>query len=857
VYPVPLAQFTQDISAACTPTIVSFANNSIGGNQFDWQFSNGNNSVIQQPAPEQFVNTILVPDSTQNTLLVTNLFGCSDQADESLVVYPEVTYQLPTPDTGCHPLAINWQASGIGGDFFQWEMGDGTIINQQNPQHTYQNLSHVASSSYKAKLLATSIYGCTYEDSIEVQVHPVPLAQFVQTAPNGCTPFSLGFTNTSIGATIFSWDFGNGGNSNLQSPSNEVFTNAFATPDSVNNLLVVTNPQGCSDTTSNSLIVFPDVFASFTADTIGCHPFTTAFVNSSSGATSFTWNFDNGNISSIPAPTETFLNNGVGPLTYNVEMYAFSQFGCSDTADLHITVNHKPQASFGITGSQGCSPYEIEVTHTSLNADYLDWNFDDGTTLSSGLPLISHTYTNGSTIPITYNLELVASTIDGCADTAFQPVTVNPAIEANFLADTIGCSPLTINTTNISIGAAAYQWSYGNGNGSNLSSPIITYENSTPNEIDYTLQLITNSAFGCSDTIQKIITVFPEPIALFSANPQTLIYPDNTVGITNLTNGTWNYNWEFGDGTVSTIEQPDSITYGGVGEYRILLEISNDFCNDTSSKIIRIVPPPPIADFIGSGEGCVPLTINFENNSQYASGFLWEFGDGNSSGLSNPKYTYFQPGTYTVRLIAEGPNGTDEMLKIDSVVVHPTATAYFDATPEVVSVPGQGVQFFNLSTNASIYTWNFGDGNQSEEEQPNYFYQRPGEYYPQLIAQNEFNCPDTFSIELPITAEADGKIDFPNVFTPDPNSTSSDGYYTPGRFNATIFHPVITGVEQYHLTIYNRWGELVFETRDQNQGWNGYYRGDIAQQDAYVWKADVVFINGSEETFVGDVTLLR
>lgn len=197
------------------------------------------------------------------------------------------------------------------------------------------------------------------------------------------------------------------------------------------------------------------------------------------------------------------------------------------------------------------------------------------------------------------------------------------------------------------------------------------------------------------------------------------------------------------------------------------------------------------------------------------------------------------------------------MIKVDSVVVHPKAFAQFNATPEIVSVPGQGVQFFNLSVNATSFTWNFGDGNQSDEEQPNYFYQKPGEYYPQLIAQNDYNCPDTFTIDLPITAEADGKIDFPNVFTPDPNSFSDNGYYAPGRFNATIFHPVITGVEKYHLTVFNRWGELVFETRDQNQGWNGYYRGEIAQQDAYVWKADVVFINGSEETFVGDVTLLR
>ena len=125
-----------------------------------------------------------------------------------------------------------------------------------------------------------------------------------------------------------------------------------------------------------------------------------------------------------------------------------------------------------------------------------------------------------------------------------------------------------------------------------------------------------------------------------------------------------------------------------------------------------------------------------------------------------------------------------------------------------------------------------------------------------LIANNQWNCPDTFLLEDPVVATASGEIRFPNAFTPS-STGPTDGVYDPRSFNNDHFFPLFEGVEDYKLEIYNRWGELLFATDDIRIGWDGYYRGQPAKQDVYVWKAYAKFSDGHESILKGDVTLLR
>ena len=235
----------------------------------------------------------------------------------------------------------------------------------------------------------------------------------------------------------------------------------------------------------------------------------------------------------------------------------------------------------------------------------------------------------------------------------------------------------------------------------------------------------------------------------------------------------------------------------------------------------------------------------------------WFFGDGGTASVSDPVYTYYQPGTYTVTLTVEGilPGTTASMTQEAIIEVYPTAVAAFTVTPSEISVPGDPIYVVNLSQGAEIYTWDFGDGNFSDEMNPVHYYQEEGTYTITLTANNQFNCPSSYTLQDAVFAEADGQIDFPNAFTPNPTEASG-GDYNPNSFSNDVFFPVHKGVTEYELQVFNKWGEMLFESKDILVGWDGYYRGELCKQDVYAWKVSAKFSDGSEIRKAGDVTLL-
>jgi gliding motility-associated-like protein len=249
--------------------------------------------------------------------------------------------------------------------------------------------------------------------------------------------------------------------------------------------------------------------------------------------------------------------------------------------------------------------------------------------------------------------------------------------------------------------------------------------------------------------------------------------------------------------------------------------------------------------------------VQFTNTSLMALGYQWQFGDGGTSTADNPTYTYNVPGVYSVTLTATGPGGgTNTMVKIDSVIVRPRANAFFVLQPDEVIVPSQPVVTYNLSTEASSYFWDFGDGSTATAFAPVHYYSEPGTYSVSLVANNAWNCPDTFLLANAVTGTTAGELAFPNAFTPG-NTGPGDGSYDPRSFDNDVFFPMYSGVESYRLEVFNRWGELLFVSDDVRKGWDGYYRGQPAKQDVYVWKAYARFSDGRETILKGDVTLLR
>ena len=125
-----------------------------------------------------------------------------------------------------------------------------------------------------------------------------------------------------------------------------------------------------------------------------------------------------------------------------------------------------------------------------------------------------------------------------------------------------------------------------------------------------------------------------------------------------------------------------------------------------------------------------------------------------------------------------------------------------------------------------------------------------------MVANNEHNCPDSLYLEGALEVEIGGFINFPNAFTPN-QIGPVDEQYDPETLDNDVFHPVFEGVSKYNLQIYNRWGELLFETDDIHRGWNGYFKEELVPLGVYVWRVDVTFTDNKQFIKSGDITLLR
>ncbi|WMN11141.1 PKD domain-containing protein [Marivirga salinae] len=383
----------------------------------------------------------------------------------------------------------------------------------------------------------------------------------------------------------------------------------------------------------------------------------------------------------------------------------------------------------------------------------------------------------------------------------------------------------------------------------------------------YTLVSVvdSNSPESCIGSVSgsALKEVFPELEANFEATPQDMILPESTVSITNNTTNKneWEYEWDFGDGTISTETDPAPHEYGTFGTFVIRMTATNGQCTDTYQTTITIGAIPPIVDFDATPkEGCLPLVVEFENLTQFAdpSTYQWEFGDGQRvAAVENPTHVYRNPGTYSVRLSATNITGQrTEMFKEEFIVVNATPTASFTIPDEYRQVfTGEEVRFVNLSEGADEFIWKFGDGNESFEEEPIHAYPDSGIYDITLIAINsETGCTDSMTLSSQVQVILGGASDVPNAFTP---SRAGPGTASSNPLQNDFFLPKVEGVSQFNMKIYNRWGELLFESNDRTVGWDGYYNGVLMPQGVYVYRLELVFENGRRETKVGDITLIR
>ncbi len=459
-------------------------------------------------------------------------------------------------------------------------------------------------------------------------------------------------------------------------------------------------------------------------------------------------------------------------------------------------------------------------------------------------------------------------------DTLSMQVFPEPEMILNLNYDDL-CSPVDLDFETIE-GYYKYTWDFGDGQKkvtpTNEVSHSYQYDHrdeimsiigedtifgALKTDTLFYIQLIAETEFGCADTLNDSVRVYPNPMAGFSVNPQIQYYPDSVVYLVNMTSpGNWSYNWDFGDSTSDTLKDPGQHIFDTWGFFDIQLTSFSPYCIDTVTTQVQILPPSPQALFQPDSIGCPPMDINFRNSTLYADTYLWDFDDGFYSTDYSPTHRFWESKDHHVKLFATGPSGTDTIEHL--VRIHERPTAMFEVLPADAKNLKQVFKFLNSAINSSYFLWDFGDGNTSPDENPSHIYSNAGTFSVSLYAWSEHDCTDTLVRHQLINILAgEGSTEFPNVFRWN-ESGPTGGHWTEGTIDNTVFHPNIINATELKMIIYNRWGQMLWETNEVYIGWDGYLKsGELSHQGVYVYKAWVTYVDGRQELLTGDVTFLH
>ncbi len=550
---------------------------------------------------------------------------------------------------------------------------------------------------------------------------------------------------------------------------------------------------------------------------------------------SYTWS---PNSSSSPSVT------GLSAGTYTVSV--LDQNSCSTSISLNVTqpsalsssitsfvnpICYNGTGSASVIGQGGTVPYTYSWAATPIQTG------STATNIYAGATVVTVTDGNGCTTTNSANLT--------------QPSQI---ITVGGLNDTI-CLGTVGTVSALAVGGGGnYIYTWLPSGVTNLGSLTVSPNVTTTYTVTATDQ---NGCVGVSATTQAIVySLSPADLTLTGT---AQICPGSSTQITAQTTGStgpltyvWNNNLGTGPGPY-TVTPTQPTTY--------IVTVSNSCSTSVTDSVhITFNPPPIILLSTDTSSVCVPSYIQFYDNS--VSGnlndpiitWLWSFGDGSFSSQQNPIHLYTNPGTYNVTLtvttsgVCTNNNGSTPYI----IHAHPRPFASFTLNATSLNLPYDKLICSNHSINAVTYFWTFGEGGNSTAENPTYTYNDVGVFPVQLIVSSAFGCKDTANAE--VTTNTD--VVFPNAFSPGTDG-STGGYYDATAMDNNIFFPYTKGVSEFKLQIFNRWGELIFETEDFKQGWDGYYHGKLCQSDVYIWKADIKFDNNKRFTQSGDVTLLR
>jgi PKD repeat protein len=713
---------------------ITFQDQSSFANQYDWDFGDGFRArgPKGQTIPPgtnggrtsgTYDNPVHRYDEDGSYVVILTVTGdCgADVFSDIVEVVSEVTAEfISNQQEGCAPFNVEfYDNSSENVQIWEWSFpgGEPETSNEANPVVLYDSVGVFD--------VTLRVRNSRYEDVKErkdyIVVDTFPTAYFGDSTVN----LQVFFKDSSEVARGYKWYFGDGDSSDIAEP---VHTYDLDTTYTVTQ--IVYNSCGY-DTFELQVPVGLLPNAGFEAmNANGCPTLTVQFTDtSSSNTTRWFWTFPGGSPSSSTDKDPVVEYDTPG--SYAVRLIAENGLG-RDTLDMPdvVIVDQVPVPDFTFTRAG----FEVSFTNISLYGNSYFWDFGDGNTSTEINPV--HNYQMDGTY------EVVLEVTNDCA-TAYKTViiTVSTAPSASFRSNiTEECIPFTVVFENLtSNNATSYEWSFpgGNPSSSTMENPEVTYQSKGV----YDVTLIASNANG-SDTLTELMYILAKdiPDAQFNENVN-----DITVIFNNTTVDGDNYQWEFGDGNMSTEENPTHV-YEKNGTYTVTLTATNECGTDVFTRTVEI-NAYPIADFSANElSGCAPLQVEFSDNSSNATSWSWSFpnADPSTSDQQNPVVTYMERGIYEVSLTVTNQYGNSSLTKTGYITVRDVPVASFDAL-----VNGNTVQFNDKSVDGDSWSWDFGDGTTSDMISPEHEYSSTGTYNVSLIVSNTCGT-DTLEQEVEI-----------------------------------------------------------------------------------------------------------
>ncbi len=745
-----------------------------------------NNTNIQTP------NFNTVTTGTYDLVYrVTDSKTCFDEDTIAVHVYPVDIHFENTDLTLCANILDTLKPEPKGGSgvysFHLWSGSRTDLLSNANIEKP--TFLSPTSGLFKYEYYVKDSQGCEASDSIFVTVHQQP------TANAGANDTICGVNNTmnaipSIGTGTWSLISGAGGVAfaDIHDPNTSITVDTYGSY----SLEWLEDNSGCEDTDSVNFVFYkiPEPVAAADGDTCGLAFDISVAPDLGAGR----WSQSSG------PGTVTFFNDTQTSTAVVVSIpgdYVFrwteaNSFGCSGSDSMKVNFYPVPVASIAPFDTSGCNPVIVDFQNSSTNADTYSWNFNDGFISNQKDP--SHTFRNPMPTPYTFSIVMVAYNAYGCVDTTTQELTVSPTPISSIATDRgPGCSPITVNFDNKSEGTSIYEWDMGDG------SPLLTNEdvthtfyNSETFVKSFEVKLAVENSYGCTDTSNTYITVYPQGNFTLTAQPDSGCSPVKIDLISEP--GAFSYSWEFGDG--QSIQGSNAISHiyensgNTIATYNAKLYTSSVFgCLDTANIDINVKPSPESKFSYTPKDGCAPVDVQFTNESGNVTSSIWKFGNGDELSLPNDgsaSYTYvnngYAPDSYRVSLVVENVYSCTDSTS-STLNIYPKVTASLSDGDSGCSP--HNVTFINGSVNANKFLWNYGDGNSSTKYSGfNTFINTTNNdvtYSVVLTAISNFGCSNTDTTQVTVYRTPQPAFDVTPIKQQMPNSTVTLTNNTPGN----------------------------------------------------------------------------